>query len=349
MAVTNSTGPHLRIVGPWNYSISCAIGLVLMTFWVFGLLLNGLILFTFLKTPKMRSPTNLFILGLIMNDFTLTFFGHPMDATAAFVGRWPFGHIGCQLYGFAMFFTGLNAISVLTAIAVDRYIVIAKPLYASKITKRVAFLSLMVCAAHALLWTVPPLFGWNRYVLEGGGLSCSVDFESRETSDRVYQISIFISSYFLPIALILFCYYHVYMTVRHVSRNTTFGKDSDVAKKNRKVEEKMFRTCLAMFGGFLFAWTPYAIVALYVTFGDPHRVPTLILTTLAVWAKSSVVVDPSIYVFTNPMFRIAMAAHVPCQPLKNFLLPKEDDDDDEKPEPNRRGSAVAPAQEEADV
>lgn len=38
------------------------------------------------------------------------------------------------------------------------------------------------------------------------------------------------------------------LQVRHVSRNTSFGKDSDVAKKNRKIEEKMFRTCMAMFG-----------------------------------------------------------------------------------------------------
>ena len=74
-------------------------------------------------------------------------------------------------------------------------------------------ISLIICAGHALIWTVPPLVGWNRYVLEGAGLSCSVDFQSREISDRVYQIAIFTSSFFLPIVVIIYCYYNVYMTV----------------------------------------------------------------------------------------------------------------------------------------
>lgn len=214
MAFTNMSDMHVRIIGAWSHSFSIFIGVVLVFFWSFGLMLNGLILVTFFKNPKMRSPTNVFILGLIINDFSLTMIGHPMDATAAFLGYWPFGHVGCQLYAFAMFFTGCNSISVLTAIAIDRYVVISKPLYAAKITKQVALLSLMACGAHALTWTVPPLVGWNRYVLEGAGLSCSVDFESRETSDRVYQIAIFTSCFFLPCTIILFCYYHVYMTVR---------------------------------------------------------------------------------------------------------------------------------------
>nr|QEQ50488.1 xenopsin [Maritigrella crozieri] len=332
----NDTGP--RIIGPYSYGFSLVLGIILLLIWICGLSVNGLILLTFAKNRKMRSPTNMFIITLCVNDLTLAFFGHPMDFVSAFSGRWRFGNAGCIFYGFAMFFTGLNCISLLTAISFDRYIIIAKPLYASKITKRVAGIALIACTCYSLIWTVPPLFGWNRYVMEGSRMACSVDFESKAMLDRSYQIAIFLACYFIPIAIILFSYYHVYMTVRHVAQNTTFGKESDVAKKNRKVEQKMFRTVVAMFCGFMIAWTPYAIVSMISSFGNPDVIPTMLTASLSTWAKASVVLDPSIYVFTNAQFRIAMAEHVPIQFFKSLLLPKEEEDDDDD---DKKGGASA--------
>lgn len=71
---------------------------------------------------------------------------------------------GCEFYAFCGAVFGITSMITLTAIALDRYLVITRPLatigMGSK--RRTAFVLLGVWL-YALAWSLPPFFGWSKW------------------------------------------------------------------------------------------------------------------------------------------------------------------------------------------
>lgn len=55
--------------------------------------------------------------------------------------------------------------------------------------------------------------------------------------------------------------------------------------------------------GFLGAWSPYAVVAMWAAFGDATRVPADAFALAAIFAKSSTLYNPMVYLLCKPNFR----------------------------------------------
>lgn len=55
--------------------------------------------------------------------------------------------------------------------------------------------------------------------------------------------------------------------------------------------------------GFLGAWTPYAVIAMWAAFGDATSVPPGAFALAAVFAKSSTIYNPMVYLLCKPNFR----------------------------------------------
>ncbi|MEQ2260971.1 hypothetical protein XENORESO_003853 [Xenotaenia resolanae] len=55
--------------------------------------------------------------------------------------------------------------------------------------------------------------------------------------------------------------------------------------------------------GFLGAWTPYAAIAMWAAFGDAKSVPAAAFALAAVFAKSSTIYNPMVYLLCKPNFR----------------------------------------------
>lgn len=55
--------------------------------------------------------------------------------------------------------------------------------------------------------------------------------------------------------------------------------------------------------GFLAAWSPYAAVAMWAAFGDATQVPPDAFALAAVFAKSSTIYNPLVYLLCKPNFR----------------------------------------------
>nr|QYF06563.1 ciliary opsin [Macrobiotus sp.] len=58
-----------------------------------------------------------------------------------------------------------------------------------------------------------------------------------------------------------------------------------------------------MVAAFLFAWMPYAVVSLIVVFGGDYLITPSAAAAPAIFAKSSIIYNPIIYVLTNPKVR----------------------------------------------
>jgi hypothetical protein len=199
------------------------IGSGLLIVVVIGSLMNFTGLLVFTRNKELRSPTNTFIISLLTGDFLMSV-GAFISMTAHFNRYYFWGDSVCKFEGFWMYFTGLTNMYTLMGISFDRYIVIAKPLQASKITTRVAVAACLVIWFQGLCWSVFPHLGWGKYTYEPARTSCSVEWDTNEIGSASYNIAIFIWSLILPLIIISFSYYQVFMTVRISNRGLFYKR-----------------------------------------------------------------------------------------------------------------------------
>ncbi|XP_033732128.1 rhodopsin-like [Pecten maximus] len=321
--------------------------------WIFGSFFNGSSLLIFIKNKNLRTPTNMFVMGLAINDLCMSSVCL-FAASSSYNKGWIHGELICTIEGFLVYVLGLTNLYLLCAISLDRYVVIAKPLQASKINHNVAALAIVGCWMGGLFWSAAPFFGWNYYTLEGSKVSCGVSFAPNDPSIQSYILSIFIFCFVGPLCLIIFAYYGVFMTVRNVARGGVWDMTSRVAKKNLRVEKKMAKTIACMILVFVVAWSPYAIVSFYTCFAAPEFVPLALSGFPPIIAKTSAMLNPMVYIATNKQFRMAFYEFLPSG-IKSTMIKREEDamrsssdsDDNKKKETARKQTQVAPADDGA--
>lgn len=72
----------------------------------------------------------------------------------------------------------------------------------------------------------------------------------------------------------------------------------------------VFQLSVAVCIGFLTAWSPYAIVSMWAAFGDPATVPPMAFAVAAIFAKSSTLYNPIVYLAFKPNFRKSLCRDV---------------------------------------
>lgn len=72
---------------------------------------------------------------------------------------------GCEFYAFCGALFGITSMITLTAIALDRYLVITRPLAIGVVSKRRVALVLLGVWLYSLAWSLPPFFGWSKWVV----------------------------------------------------------------------------------------------------------------------------------------------------------------------------------------
>ncbi|CAC5402365.1 OPN4 [Mytilus coruscus] len=239
----NETNTSSLLLSPL---ILTSLGIYLTIAIVIGTLANGSALYVFLTNKQLRSPTNMFIISLITCDFLMCTVGAPLPAASNFAHRWLWGWSGCVFHGFTVYVLGLSNLYILAAISVDRYIIIAKPLQAHKINHRVVGISVFLCYFFGFFWSFMPVVGWSEYAFEGAGTACGILYDYNNASAFSYNIAIFINCYWIPIFIMIYSYYYVFMTIRSMSRNTAFDRKSRIAKRNLRIEKKMAKTIALM-------------------------------------------------------------------------------------------------------
>lgn len=76
-----------------------------------------------------------------------------------------------------------------------------------------AYWIVLLCSVLGLLWAVLPMMGWSYYDLEGALVSCSVKWNDRSFNVVSYNVTIFVTTYFLPLAIIFKINFHLILIV----------------------------------------------------------------------------------------------------------------------------------------
>ncbi|KAI2646614.1 Parapinopsin [Labeo rohita] len=231
-------------------------------FSVFGIILNMTVIVVTFKHRQLRQPLNFALVNLAVADLgCATFGGLPTMVTNA-MGYFSLGRVGCVLEGFAVAFFGIAGLCSVAIIAVERCMVVCRPVGSVTFQTRHAVAGVVIAWVWSFLWNTPPLFGWGRYELEGVQTSCAPDWYSRDLA------------------------------------NVSKLKMSEGGSTAR-AETQVACMVVVMVMAFLLTWLPYAAFALSVILDPNLYIDPVIASVPMYLAKSSTVFNPIIYIFMN--------------------------------------------------
>ncbi|CAF3512718.1 unnamed protein product, partial [Rotaria sp. Silwood2] len=242
------------------------LGYYLLFIWLIGTILNGYLSYTFIRYKNLRqSSTNIFIFGLILTDFCGALCVTPLPAVAL---------VECRCFildGYLLIYTVLTRMSTTPVISVKH-----------------AYISILCVYLLALFWSLLPIIGWSNYDYEGVGASCSVKWEERSLNVTSYNITIFIFVYLIPVIIIIIMNLKSFRVIRERRHRSRINFNESYCQRQYLIE------C-----GFLLAWSPYAIISIIRAFIYDKYFPPILGTIPALFAKTSVVWNPLVYVVRN--------------------------------------------------
>ncbi|XP_062943957.1 melanopsin isoform X2 [Cynocephalus volans] len=307
--------PTVDVPDHAHYTLGTVILLVGLT----GMLGNLTVIYTFCRSRGLRTPANMFIINLAVSDFLMSITQAPVFFASSLYKHWLFGETACEFYAFCGALFGISSMITLMAIALDRYLVITRPLATfGVVSKRRAAFVLLGVWLYALAWSLPPFFGWSAYVPEGLLTSCSWDYMSFTPSVRAYTMLLCCFVFFLPLLVIVYCYVFIFRAIRETGRALqTLGAfegsgESPWQQQRLQNEWKMAKITLLVIVLFVLSWAPYSAVALVAFAGYAHVLTPYMSSVPAVIAKASAIHNPIIYAITHPKYRVAIAQHLPC-------------------------------------
>ncbi|KAJ8983357.1 hypothetical protein NQ317_003163 [Molorchus minor] len=296
---------------------------------------NGMVVYIFLSTKPLRTPSNLLVVNLAFSDFCMMFSMAPPMVINCYYETWVlvaenkkgsytlpkniFGprSLFCELYGMFGSLFGCASIWTMTFIALDRYNVIVKGLSAKPLTIKTALLRILIIWTMSVGWTIAPMLGWNRYVPEGNMSACGTDYLSRDLLSMSYLVAYAIFVYFAPLFTIIYAYFFIVQAVAaHEKAMREQAKKMNVASlrsseaSQTSAECKLAKIALMTISLWFMAWTPYLVTNFTGIFGNA-KISPLATIWCSLFAKANAVYNPIVYGISHPKYRQALEKKFP--------------------------------------
>jgi len=337
MSVTDTVPDHMKhMIHPhwdnyppvnpmWHYLLG-VVYLFLGGISVFG---NGMVLLLFMKNKNLKTPANYLVANLALSDACMLSSQFPFFTYNCFSGGvWMFSPFFCEIYACLGSIFGLCSIWCLVFVSYDRYNVIVNGVGGSPLTAGKAMVFILFSWAYAIGWSLPPFFGWGKYIPEGILDSCSFDYLTRDFNLRSFGICIFVFDYVVPLFVIVFAYmFIVKAIVAHEKAMREQAKKMNVtnlrsnAEANaQSAEVRIAKVAMTNVALWLICWTPYAAVVVQGLFFNQESITPIVSMLPALLAKSASVYNPIIYAINHPKFRLALKKQMP-----GFCIHEEED------------------------
>lgn len=281
-------------------------GIWLLIDMLLGILLNSFTIYLYIKYNELRTPTNSFVFSISICDLIACLIELPLPMIANFSCKWIFGKMGCYFEAFIAFFIGASSVFILCSISIERYYAIVKPIDYRCFSNKKQIIIVLVCYLFGLFWAVIPLTGWSSYELEGVLTSCSVKWQDKSWSIRSYNILMFIFVFFIPLIVMFYCNLSIYLAIRNINEHKYWRDNDSDKEKQLQVEMKFAKLAILIICTFLISWLSYAIVGLISISGESHLISPLMATIPSLFAKTTVVWNPIVYMTLNKNFYLKL-------------------------------------------
>ncbi|KAJ8670619.1 hypothetical protein QAD02_001878 [Eretmocerus hayati] len=293
------------------------LGLFMIILGLIGFCGNAVVVYIFILTPGLRTPSNIYVINLAFTDFIMMLAMSPPMVINCWYETWYLGPLMCDLTAYVGSVCGGSAIWTMTAIANDRYNVIVKGMNAKPLTIPRAIITVVIIWCHGAIWASLPLLGWNRYVPEGNMTSCGTDYVNDDWVNNSYILVYSIFVYYTPLSIIVYSYWHIVSAVAaHEKNMREQAKKMNVASLRAgdsggvSAEAKLAKVAMTTISLWFMAWTPYLLTNYVGIFARKHITP-LATIWASVCAKTNACYNPIVYAFSHPKYRAGLHARCP--------------------------------------
>nr|AZG02984.1 short-wavelength sensitive opsin 1 [Sphaerias blanfordi] len=301
-------GPQYHIAPVWAFHLQAAfMGFVFFA----GTPLNATVLVATLRYRKLRQPLNYILVNVSRGGFLFCIFSVFTVFIASCQGYFVFGRRVCALEAFLGSTEGLVTGWSLAFLAFERYVVICKPFGNFRFGSKHALVVVLATWTIGIGVSVPPFFGWSRFIPEGLQCSCGPDWYTVGTKYRseYYTWFLFIFCFIVPLSLISFSYSQLLGALRAVAAQ------QQESASTQKAEREVSRMVVVMVGSFCLCYVPYAALAMYMVNNRNHGLDLRLVTIPAFFSKSACVYNPIIYCFMNKQFQACIMEMVCGKPM----------------------------------
>nr|ABP88811.1 rod opsin [Aristostomias tittmanni] len=292
---------------------------------------NFLTLYVTIEHKKLRTALNYILLNLAVANLFMVFGGFTTTIYTCMNGYFVLGKLGCNLEGFFATTGGEIGLWSLVVLAVERYLVVCKPIESFRFGENHALMGLATSWIMAGTCSVPPLVGWSRYIPEGFQVACGIDYYTRAEgyNNESFVIYMFVLHFIIPMIVIFFCYGRLLCAVKEAAAA------QQESETTQRAEREVTRLVIMMVVSYLVTWVPYASVAWYIFCNQGISFGPIFMGLPIFFAKTSALFNPVIYICMNKQFRHCIITTLCCG--------KNPFEDEEEGSTKTEASSVSPA------
>lgn len=160
------------------------------TMFAVGVLGNLIAIVVLCVSKKEQKETTFYTLvcGMAITDLLGTCFTSPVVIATYVSCRWPGGALLCHFFSFSMLFFGSAGMSILCAMAVERYLAINHAyFYSQHIDRTMARFALLVTYLANIVLCIMPSFGFGQHVSQIPGTWCFLDWRAMDPLGACYS------------------------------------------------------------------------------------------------------------------------------------------------------------------
>lgn len=234
---------------------------------------NLVICYVVFRSRRMWTEMNMFLANLAISDIAMTFLSMLSPLETALVRKWAFGTGPvCQLNAFCTSVLICNTIFTHTAISIDRFFAVVKPME-KVMTKRKAFFSIAGVWMLSVAITIGPMVGWGRNVYNASTLQCGFKFPENEF-EKFYILCLAVIAFLLPLIIMSYAYIRIYIVVRNHTRRLS---TSTIGNSQYSLIQNQDRIVLTFFLAlivFIICWTPFFVfIAVAASVSSREKIP----------------------------------------------------------------------------
>ncbi|XP_058493964.1 prostaglandin E receptor 4 (subtype EP4) c [Solea solea] len=177
------------------------------TMFAVGVLGNLIAIAVLCISKKEQKETTFYTLvcGMALTDLLGTCFTSPVVIATYVANRWPGGALLCHFFSFSMLFFGSAGMSILCAMAVERYLAINHAyFYSQHIDRTMARFALLIAYLANIVLCIMPSFGFGQHVRHFPGTWCFLDWRAMDPLGACYSF-LYGGVMLVLIAVTVFC------------------------------------------------------------------------------------------------------------------------------------------------
>ena len=262
---------------------------------------NLLVCYAVYRNPRLRNPSNYYIISLALSDILQASCSMPFSVAYLATGEWSFGTATCAFNAILKLSLTMVSAFTMALMALNRYYKVVKPSrYQAVFKPRNIVTTALLAWIIPMTFTILSVFVFDEEAKPNPGYAiCVVQLP-------ILSLAAVLGLMYSPYFIIVFCYWKIYRKVKMHNANLSWQSSNAV---DLKVSKTLFVTVVS----FVSLLLPSHIIFTLREVLRPIRFPRFVALLGVFLLFMTSCTNPFIYGYMNRAFR---------SEFKKFLMPK---------------------------